>query len=124
LIDRHPQAGEPSPVDLMAQVLSQGDSLILFPEGTRNTTDAPLLPFKSGLYHLGRHQPDVELVPVWIDNIRRVIPKGELIPVPMVCTVSFGAPLVLDPAEPKEAFLQRAQQAVLALRPTESVSQS
>lgn len=121
LINRHPQAGEPSPVDQMAQVLSNGESLILFPEGTRNTTEATLLPFKSGLYHLSRHKPDVEFVPVWIDNIRRVMPKGELIPVPMVCTVSFGAPMVWDPLESKESFLQKAQEAVLALRPAESI---
>lgn len=123
LINRQPQAGDPSPVELMARVLSEGDSLILFPEGTRNTSDVALLPFKSGLFHLSRHTPDAEFVPVWIDNIRRVIPKGELVPVPMVCTVSFGAPLGLDPAESKESFLQRAQQAVLALRPTESQAQ-
>ena len=106
----------------MGQVLHSGDSLILFPEGTRNTTEAALLPFKSGLYHLSRQSPDIEFVPVWIDNIRRVMPKGELIPVPMICTVSFGAPLVLDAQESKEAFLQRAQAAVLALRPQESLS--
>lgn len=123
LIDRHPQPGEPSPVDQMAQVLSDGDSLILFPEGTRNTTDADLLPFRSGLFHLSLHKPDAEFVPVWIDHIRRVMPKGEVIPVPMVCTVSFGSPLVLDPHEDKESFLQRAQQSVLSLRPEESISQ-
>jgi 1-acyl-sn-glycerol-3-phosphate acyltransferase len=120
LINRYPQAHEPSPVDLMAQSLLRGDSLILFPEGTRNTTEAVLLPFKSGLFHLSRAYPGVEYVPVWIDNIRRVIPKGELIPVPMVCTVSFGPPLQLTADEDKAAFLARAQAAVLSLRPQES----
>jgi 1-acyl-sn-glycerol-3-phosphate acyltransferase len=122
LIDRHPKPDAPSPVSLMGEALRKGESLILFPEGTRNTSDASLLPFKSGLYHLSRQSPEVEFVPVWIDNIRRVMPKGELIPVPMVCTVSFGAPLVLDAQESKDAFLQRAQSAVLALRPEESLS--
>jgi 1-acyl-sn-glycerol-3-phosphate acyltransferase len=122
LIDRHPQAGEPSPVDRMGQALKQGASLIIFPEGTRNTGEQVLLPFKSGLYHLGRSNPQAELVPVWIDNIRRVMPKGEFIPVPLVCTVSFGAPLVIGEAEDKALFLARAAQAVLALRPQESQS--
>lgn len=122
LIDRHPKPDAPSPVSLMGEALRKGESLILFPEGTRNTSDASLLPFKSGLYHLSRQSPEVEFVPVWIDNIRRVMPKGELIPVPMVCTVSFGAPLVLDAQESKDAFLKRAQSAVLALRPEESLS--
>ena len=104
----------------MAQTLADGDSLIIFPEGTRNTGESPLLPFKSGLYHLAQQHPDAELVPVWIDNIRRVIPKGEWIPVPMICTVSFGEPLVRQPLETKDAFLARAREAVLALRPAES----
>ena len=57
-----------------------------------------------------------------VDNIRRVIPKGEYVPVPMVCTVSFGEPLRLADHEDKDAFLQRARQAVLGLRPLESQS--
>ena len=122
LINRHPKPDEPSPVDAMSVVLQQGDSLILFPEGTRNTSDEPLLPFKSGLFHLARGNPAVEFVPVWVDNIRRVIPKGEYVPVPMVCTVSFGEPLRLADHEDKDAFLQRARQAVLGLRPLESQS--
>ena len=124
LIDRLPPPGAPSPVDEMAAALQRGESLILFPEGTRNTTDAPMLPFKSGLFHLSRQCPNVELVPVWIDNIRRVIPKGQWLPVPMVCSVSYGAPLVLDTDEDKDHFLQRAQAAVRALQPSESLATS
>lgn len=122
LIDRAPKPDQPSPVDKMIEALQGGDSLIIFPEGTRNTTDAPLLAFKSGLYHLSRRHPNVELIPVWIDNIRRVIPKGQWLPVPMICTVSFGAPLARIPDEDKVSFLKRAEAAVLALRPQESVT--
>jgi 1-acyl-sn-glycerol-3-phosphate acyltransferase len=122
LINRHPSPDEPSPVDLMEQVLENGESLILFPEGTRNTTESPLLAFKSGLYHLSKQYPQAEFIPVWIDNIRRVIPKGELFPVPMVCTVSFGETIHLEKDEGKEAFLAKSHKAVLSLRPKESLT--
>lgn len=122
LIDRAPKPDQPSPVDHMIAALESGSSLIIFPEGTRNTTDAPLLPFKSGLYHLSRRYPDVELIPVWIDNVRRFIPKGHWLPVPMICTVSFGSPLTTTPEEDKASFIKRAEEAVLALRPQESLT--
>jgi len=123
LIDRSPKSNEPSPVEKMISALKGGDSLIIFPEGTRNTSDAPLMPFKSGLFHLSQRYPEVELIPVWIDNIRRVIPKGQWLPVPMICTVSFGTPLTpADPQEDKAIFLKRAEAAVLALRPQESIT--
>lgn len=116
LIDRRPEARTEDPVAQMVAALDQGSSLILFPEGQRNSSDAPLLPFKSGLYHLAKARPDVDLVPVWIANLNRVMPKGEVIPVPLICTLTFGAPLHVAPDETKEAFLARATEAILALK--------
>ncbi len=109
LIDRNPTTRQDDPIALMAGALDAGTSLILFPEGTRNTTDERLLPFKSGLYHLAGARPQVELVPVWIENLNRVMPKGEFVPIPLLCTVTFGAPLRLQAGEDKAAFLERAQ---------------
>lgn len=117
LIDRRPEARTDDPVAQMVAALDQGSSLILFPEGQRNSSEATLLPFKSGLYHLAKARPGVDLVPVWIANLNRVMPKGEVIPVPLICTLTFGAPLHLVEAEAKDAFLARATQALLALRP-------
>jgi 1-acyl-sn-glycerol-3-phosphate acyltransferase len=117
LIERNPEARQADPVALMALALDEGSSLILFPEGTRNTTSETLLPFRSGLYHLARLRPDLDCVPVWIDNLNRVMPKGEFLPVPLLCSVAFGAPLRLDPGEEKSAFLDRARRALLALSP-------
>lgn len=117
LIDRRPEARTEDPVAQMAAALDQGASLILFPEGKRNSADEPILPFKSGLYHLAKARPEVDLVPVWIANLNKVMPKGEVIPVPLICTVTFGTPLHVVPDEPKEAFLARTSAALLALQP-------
>ena len=116
LIDRRPEARVDDPVTLMTQALDEGASLILFPEGLRNMGDDPLLPFKSGLYHLARQRPEVDLVPVWISNLNRIMPKGEVVPLPLICTLTFGAPLHLEPGEEKQPFLDRASAALLALR--------
>lgn len=117
LIDRRPEARTADPVAQMAQALDEGASLILFPEGKRNATEEILLPFKSGLYHLAKQRPGVDLVPVWISNLNAVMPRGQIIPVPLICTLTFGAPLHLAADEPKEAFLARTSAALLALRP-------
>ena len=116
LIDRRPEARVDDPVTLMTQALDEGASLILFPEGLRNMGDDPLLPFKSGLYHLARQRPEVDLVPVWISNLNRIMPKGEVVPLPLICTLTFGAPLHLEPGEEKQPFLDRASAALLSLR--------
>jgi 1-acyl-sn-glycerol-3-phosphate acyltransferase len=111
LIQRDAATRAGDPVDQMSRALDQGSSLILFPEGARNATDAKLLPFKSGLYHLANAQPDAELAPAWIENLNRVMPKGEIVPIPLLCTVTFGTPLRLQTGEAKKAFLDRARSA-------------
>jgi 1-acyl-sn-glycerol-3-phosphate acyltransferase len=102
-------------VDQMAAALDGHHSLILFPEGTRGLGD-DLAPFRSGLYHLCRLRPDVDVVPVYLENLNRILPKGHLLPVPMLSRISFGAPLRLEPMEQKDAFLERARQAIRGLR--------
>jgi 1-acyl-sn-glycerol-3-phosphate acyltransferase len=120
LIARDPVAHAGNPVFQMTRALDGGSSLILFPEGTRNTGDELLLPFKAGLYHLSRKRPDVDLVPVWVENLNRVMPKGEFLPIPLLCTVSFGSPIRLADGEDKDAFLARARNALLALAAKET----
>jgi 1-acyl-sn-glycerol-3-phosphate acyltransferase len=119
LIDRRPEARTEDPVAQMVAALDQGDSLIIFPEGNRNMGPDPLLPFKSGLYHLARARPDVELVPAWIANLTAIMPKGEVIPLPLMCTVTFGAPVQVAEGEEKGDFLTRAAAALVALKPPE-----
>jgi 1-acyl-sn-glycerol-3-phosphate acyltransferase len=79
-----------------------------FPEGTRGYAEEPQ-PFKAGLYNLARSFPAVELVPAWINNVQRVMPKGEVVPVPVLCSVTFGAPLRLGEGEERHDFLDRAR---------------
>jgi 1-acyl-sn-glycerol-3-phosphate acyltransferase len=104
------------PLEPLVEALRKGDSLVIFPEGTRSNRGDPQ-PFKSGLYHLAEQFPHVALVPVWIANVQRVMPKGEVVPVPILCSATFGAPLALQPGEDKRAFLERARQAVIDLKP-------
>ena len=119
LIDRVAETREQDPIAVMGAAIDTGNSLIVFPEGTRNTSDAPLLPFRSGIYRLALARPGIEFVPVWIENISRVMPKGELLPIPLLCSVTFGTPLTLVPDESKESFLERARTSLLALSPAE-----
>lgn len=117
LIEREREKRSEDPIAQMSRVIEGGESLIIFPEGTRNQTDEVLLPFKSGIYHLGKAHPGLPLVPAWIDNLHRVLPKGELLPIPLLCTVHFGAPISVADGEDKDTFLARARAALLAQRP-------
>ena len=103
------------PLEPLIEAMAKGDSLIIFPEGTRGHADEPQA-FKAGLYNLASRFPKVELVPAWIANVQRVMPKGEVVPVPVLCSVTFGAPMRLLPGENRQDFLVRARNAVIALR--------
>jgi 1-acyl-sn-glycerol-3-phosphate acyltransferase len=114
LIDRKRADPEADPLRPLYDVLEAGQSIIIFPEGTRGPERLPA-PFKSGLYHLAQRFPDVELIPVYLDNLHRSMPKGTFFPVPLICTVRFGAPLPRIADEDKSAFLERARNAVIEL---------
>ena len=115
LIDRHNVSVRNNPLVPILEALDAHASLILFPEGGRkNGGDAG--EFKSGLYHLCRKRPDIECVPVYIDNMNRILPRGEILPVPLLSCITFGAPIRLAENEPKRAFLERARNAVNELR--------
>jgi 1-acyl-sn-glycerol-3-phosphate acyltransferase len=121
LVERAGDRANGSPIETLKRVLESGASLIFFPEGTRNTGEEALLPLKSGIFHLAAACPDVEIVPVWIDNVSRVMPKGEFLPVPLLCKVTFGKPIALLHAEDKTDFLERLRAGLLALAPPETL---
>ncbi|MGA2300715.1 MAG: lysophospholipid acyltransferase family protein [Candidatus Acidiferrum sp.] len=102
-------------IEQMAAALGDQYSLILFPEGTRGNGEK-VGSFRAGLYHLALRRPDVELVPAYLENMNRILPKGEVLPVPMLSLLTFGKPLQVEPGEEKEMFLERAREAVSSLR--------
>jgi len=114
LIDRSPENRDRDPLAPLAEALQRGESLIIFPEGTRRAEALPGA-FKTGLFHLAARVAAAELVPVYLDNLYRSMPKGTLLPVPLTCTVRIGAPLQRDADEAKGMFLARARQAVVDL---------
>lgn len=102
-------------VEQMADALGTESSLILFPEGTRGSGEK-IGPFRSGLYYLAQRRPDVELVPAYLENLNRILPKGEILPVPMLSLLTFGKPIQVESEEQRDAFLERAREAVASLR--------
>jgi 1-acyl-sn-glycerol-3-phosphate acyltransferase len=114
LIDRARDNRTTDPLEPLIEALSAGKSLILFPEGTRGHSPTPSA-FKSGLYRLATAFAHVQLVPVYLENLHRSLPKGAVLPIPMTCTVRFGTPMELERDETKEAFLERARGEVLKL---------
>lgn len=118
LIDRGGEGRErgENPVDVLIEAMGTRYSLILFPEGTRGTDPEPH-EFRSGLYHLAQRRPDVELIPVYLSNLDRVMPRGAHVPVPLQCEVIFGPALARREGEPKGEFLFRAREAVSSLKP-------
>jgi 1-acyl-sn-glycerol-3-phosphate acyltransferase len=114
LIDRSRSDPNADPLAPLVEALQRGDSLIIFPEGTRGSSATPAA-FRSGLYRLAAQFPSVQLVPVYLENLHRSLPKGAVLPIPMTCTVRFGAPVALAAQETKETFLERARDEVIKL---------
>lgn len=117
LIERKQPTAHDNPLSDMLNALGDRYSLIIFPEGGRQS-GLEMAPFKSGIFHLAREKPELEFVPVLIENLNRILPKGEFLPVPLLGGISFGLPLKLQPGEEKKSFLERAQNAIKALRKT------
>ena len=113
LIERHKVSARNNPLAAMEEALAAGGSLIIFPEGTRTTDDeGDMNDFKPGLWHLARKRPDAELVPVYLENLNRILPKGDFLLIPLLSAVTFGKPIRIEDGEDKPSFLKRAKAAV------------
>lgn len=86
---------ENNPLRRMREAIEAGDSLIIFPEGTRGSGEQ-IGEFRSGVAHLIEKMPGVPVVPAYLVNMGRSLPKGEFIPVPFFCEIRIGAPRVLE----------------------------
>jgi len=115
LIDRTQIKVHQSPIDVMLREMGTTHSAIVFPEGGRSEGDE-VGEFKSGLFYIGKKRPEMELVPVYIDNMNRILPRGEFLPVPLLSCITFGAPIFRKPNEPKFEFLRRAREALVRLQ--------
>lgn len=102
-------------IQSVVEGLGESSSLIIFPEGTRGT-GGEIAEFKSGVYHIAKRIKDIELIPVYMENLNRILPKGKFIPLPLLSNVTFGAPLYLENGEGKNEFLERLRQALLDLK--------
>ena len=117
LVNRDPETRTEDPISMMADATDAGGSLIIFPEGKRNMGSEPLLPLKTGIFHLATQRPTLEFIPAWINNLNRAMPKGEVIPLPLLCSVSFGSPITIKKGESKDRFLERVRVGMLNVSP-------
>lgn len=112
---------ENNPLRLMEEALEAGDSLLIYPEGTRDYGE-DIGPFKPGVAHLLKRHPELPCVPVYIRNTARILPKGTFLFVPLFVDVVVGKPLVFPPEMTKKEIRSRLEEAVrdLARRLEES----
>lgn len=112
LIDRYDSKHALNPV---MDEINKGNSLIIFPEGTRGETETPSN-FKSGIYHIYKKYPDIEFIPIYLENLHRAMPKGKFLPLPVLCNIKFGKALEYKENETKEEFLKKAHDSIIRLK--------
>ena len=104
---------ENNPVRLMKKALGGGKSLIIYPEGTRSLT-GEIGRFRPGIAHLIKEIPGIKVIPVFLANMGRSLPKGEYVPIPFFCEIVIGEPLLLQ--ADKTAIMQTLENAVNGLK--------
>jgi len=98
------------------QHLKNEHILIIYPEGTRSL-DGEIREFKTGAAHLAKTNPDVPVIPIFINGPGKVMPKADFLPVPFICDVYIGTPMCLG-TDTKPEFTEKIFQEVLRLKLT------
>lgn len=78
------------------EALDHGDIVILFPEGTRSSTEDRIFKLKRGIHYLATRYDNVPVYPVILRGLGKALPKGEALFVPFNCDVVVGDALILD----------------------------
>ena len=76
LIDRKSQESRARSVEELKIDLSNGQSILIFPEGTMNRSDAPLSEFYDGAFRLAI-ETQTAIVPMVILNARKLLPRNK-----------------------------------------------
>ena len=90
-IDRQNAAAARRSIEVAAQRVREGTSVVIFPEGTRSLSGR-LAPFKKGAFHLAI-SAEAAVVPVAIRGSRRVMPSGSALIYPGVVEIEIGEPI-------------------------------
>jgi len=114
LIDRKARCSKTHhPLAPLREALDAGDSLLIFPEGTRSS-QGEAGDFKSGLFHLTQRQEPINFLPLHLENLGRILPKGEFLPLPLMARLELRPALSLTEGEKRESFLTRCRDAALS----------
>lgn len=104
LIKRDREDPENDPIDSMDKMLKKSRSLILFPEGSRGISGV-MAKFKKGLGYLIQRNPEINVIPVYLDNVYKTLPRGKNLILPYNCSIKFGDPIQFKSMEMDDILL-------------------
>lgn len=97
----------------MIKKLEEGESLILFPEGTRGEPEV-MQKFKNGIGILLQNRPGTVYIPVFLKGMGKAMPKGDTLIVPVNSSVTFGNPFICKEKD-LEKIIEEAEKNILSL---------
>ena len=80
-----------NPIEQMDALLKSGESIIIFPEGTRGDPGI-MQDFKKGVAILLKNNPEITYVPIFMKGFEKALPKGDGFLVPHNSEIIFGDP--------------------------------